>query len=299
MKNQRLALLLRSFRSSSMRMKCEKGHIRCLTTLLICLILGACSTVQFRPPMVIDSFAAAGVETFEHPVSKALFDVRSQTLYVMLRDWHEIRLYRDGRMINRIGGLGLERINFRKLGDIALDNDGGLLALDTVARQIRKFSNEGMYVTQIDIAGTVQPELMAVGTDQNIYIYDGLGEQIFVYSLLDGGEQFRFGKFELDRISQLTCNRDYVLAYSMAHDKTTVFTVLGQTLRTIDALCLYDNFNNLVEYRNGILTGSSSAVPIAVGSGTIRNLNRSANVLLMAIDNEIRRFNINYRSPMR
>lgn len=267
-------------------------------SVLLLLLLVSCATVQFRPPMEIDSFEVVGMERYDQPVSKALYDVRSQTLYVMHRDWHEIRFYRDGRMINRIGGLGLERSNFQKLGDMALDGDGALLVLDTGARQVRKFNSDGMYISQIDMRGTIQPELLALGADQTIYIYDGLGSQIVAFSVLDGREQFRFGKFELNRISQLTCSRDYVLAYSAADHKTTVFTVLGQSVRTMDWLGVYDGFNNLIEYHNGILTGSSSAAPVALPTGNARNLNCVGNVILFTVDHEVRRILINYRSPM-
>ena len=265
---------------------------------LLLFVLMSCATVQFRQPMVIEAFEIVSVERFDHPVSKALFDTRTQTTYVMHRDWHEIHLYRDGKRINRIGGLGVVRGNFQKLSDIALDNDGGLLALDSAARQIRKFNSDGMFITQIDLAGMMQPKLMAVGSDQSIYIYDGLNAEIIVLSLLDGKEQYRFGKFELERISQLSCSRDYVLAYSATLDKTLIFTILGQNIRVIDALCIYDSFNNLIEYRNGVLTGSSGAIPIAVPAGVESSLSITDDTLVYSADHEVRRILISYRSGL-
>jgi len=268
------------------------------TTLVLLLLLMSCVSVQFRPLMLIDSFEIVSVEQYEQPVSKALFDTRTQTTYVMHRDWHEIQLYRDGKRINRIGGLGTDPSNFQKLNDIALDNDGNLLALDGAARQIRKFNKDGKFITQIDVSGVMQPELMAVGFDQTIYVYDGLNGEIIVISMLDGKEQFRFGKFELERISHLSCNRDYVLAYSATQNKTIIYTAWGQNVRSIDTMCIYDTFNNLIEYRNGILTGSSGALPLALPGGGRGNLSISGNTLVYSFGNEVRRILINYRSDL-
>ncbi|MDZ4181852.1 MAG: hypothetical protein U1B83_03160, partial [Candidatus Cloacimonadaceae bacterium] len=139
--------------------------------LITALLLGACAMGRFSAARDISDAVEILAQESPGTNAKALYEPRTGTLFVLQRETHEIHIYRENMRINSIGGLGFERINFQRLSDMALDNEGSLLVLDSLHRRIKKFSVDGKYISEIALSDTQQPEYFCPGTEQNIFVY--------------------------------------------------------------------------------------------------------------------------------
>lgn len=262
--------------------------------LLLLLGMFACGGNQRTAPMDIDSFSLISSISAGMPVQKAVYHPQSQTVYAMSLRTQEIGLFKDTKRLNVIGGLGTGSGNFQGLSDIAVSADGNLLALDSVARKIKMFNNNGKAIGTMELKGSMQPTLVAVNSNQSFFIYDSASAEIILYSALDGAEQFRFGKFELGQVKQLSCNRDFVIAYDEVENKSHVFSALGQFIKSEEGQSLFDDYNNGVNLSNGMLISqmSPASLSIAKGSGL---MNISRDMLILVFGEEIRMLKIGYR----
>lgn len=279
-----------------MKMKVNSTHktvILYLSVLILALIATACSGPQRKAPMDIDVFNLVSSLSTDTSVQKALFHPQSGTVYAMSTASQQISIYRDSKRVNVVGGLGTGTANFRNLSDIALSMEGKLLALDSVAKSLKIFSDDGKAIGEMELKGCAQPVALAAGSDQNVYVYDAASAEIIVYSVLDGAELFRFGKFELPQVSQLGCNRDYVTAYDAVNDKSHIFTALGQFVKQEDGQTLYDDYNNGINLKDGLLLSQMSPASLSMGvnNGT---LTLSGDILVLVFGQEIRMLKIGY-----
>lgn len=217
-----------------------------LGLLLLCLALSACAGLQSGGRRPLESINLREVYRAEFPVEKALFDPAAASIYILNSQSRQVNIIQDSRLINTIGGLGFERGNILRLADIASGEDGTLLVLDSADRSVKRFSNDGAYISEIALDWIAQPELLCQSPDQTLYVYDSSGGEIICLSALDNEEQFRFGKFQLQLITSLSCSRDYVCAYSAVSGKTLIFSSLGQLIREAEGFWICDNFRNAV-----------------------------------------------------
>lgn len=217
------------------------------------IVLASCVSISARRGLLIDKLSPIQSFRTSEPMDKLVFDEISGSCYTMHTDWQELIFFREGNLINKTGGLGYDKTNFQRLMDIALDTDGSLLALDSATRTVKKFTSDGKFSGEFELPGLRQPELFAVAGDQTLFIYDAIASEIVCFSALDIKEQYRFGRFELKNISSLSCNRNYVLAYSKDLNKTSVFSILGQHIITFPNLAMLDEQGNLLLLENGIL----------------------------------------------
>ena len=134
--------------------------------------------------------------------------------------------------------------NFQRLTDIALDNDGSLLA-STWRPEAARFSPDGN-CWQVDLSSLSQPELLVMSPDRDLFIYDAAPQELICISMLDGSELYRFGKFQLKSPSTLSCNRDLLSVYSQSADETQFYYILGQVKESRQGQWLQDAFGNWV-----------------------------------------------------
>ncbi len=252
--------------------------------LFLALLIAACTTNTriFRPVETI-SFTGQ-IETAE-PIVKAMYSGRSNTVYAMAKDWQQIHFFRALKRINSIGGMGLDRTSFQKLSDISVDSDGSLLALDTIARKIRKFSPDGMWAGDMDIKASAQPELFARAGDQTLFVYDSLSGEVICFSPLDNAEQYRFGKFQLYRISNLSLSRNYVVAYSASDNSSHIYSRLGQYIGSEPGQIVYDDFDNSFILERQTLRSGNSVYSLPQMQRPVLSLNLG--VLCIATDTRI------------
>lgn len=253
----------------------------------------ACAGPVSRPPIDVEAFSLISSVTLSKPAEKALLNSQNGDLYAISSKDQEIAIYSRNELKNVVGGLGTGVNNFLNLVDIALAPDGSLFALDLSARRISKFSGDGKLIGSLELQNSSQPSLLAVSDDQTLYVFDQAASEIVVYSALDGTEQNRFGRFELQQLSSLFCNRDYVVAYDASTNTSHIFSTLGQFVKSEPGQVLYDNFNNAICLNTKGLTSQMSPAFLPIdGQGV--TLSISGDTLVLTKGNEVRLLKIGY-----
>ncbi|MCB5258236.1 MAG: hypothetical protein LHW47_03695 [Candidatus Cloacimonetes bacterium] len=210
------------------------------------LFLVSCSDNSFIARRDIDHFELLKAIPVGTEYDKAIYSAPTNSVFALNKASQEIHIYRDGKRINSIGGLGFERTNFQRLNDIGIDTDGGLLALDKVNKVLRKFTAEGLYISELKFDSINQPELFCIGNDGTIFVYDSTSSELISISPLDSKELYRFGRFQIEQPINIDCNNDYLFAYNAKKNTTYVFYLYGQYKETLTGQFVYDSFNHLI-----------------------------------------------------
>lgn len=168
---------------------------------------------------------------------KACCNSLNNITYVWEKDTQDIHIYRLDTHINTIGGSGLDAMSFGILADICVFPDGDLLALDNLARSIKKFNVEGELVYEMKLAGDLDPALITVSLKQNIYIYDRSRQEII---MLDdaGKEKAAFGAMMLEDIRSLESMGDVLAVYDATNNITQFFSSYGAPLEHLPGRCI-------------------------------------------------------------
>ncbi|MDZ4121549.1 MAG: hypothetical protein U1C33_03965 [Candidatus Cloacimonadaceae bacterium] len=251
-----------------------------IPALLFILLLGlmSCATTSWNRPLQELSLVSR-ISTAE-PLFKAVYSERTSTIYGLSKDWQMIHFYREQKRLNSIGGLGTGRAHFQRLSDIAVDPDGSLLTLDSASKKISKFNAEGQWSGEIELRGTANPELFVMSGDQTLYVYDSFQGEIICYAALDNSELYRFGKFQLYRISNLNLSREHLIAYSEADNQSLIYSRLGQLVRTEKGQSAQDDFGNFYNLEQGFLR--SGEYSYAIGQLTNPILSYNGGNLIVA-----------------
>jgi len=219
-------------------------------------------------------------QTFKLPVTpaKIVADSRSDYLFILDKDRPYVHILRNGIKINSLGGFGMDKTNFLKLSDIALDNDGNLLTLDSFTKQISKFTPAGMWVADISLSNLTQPEKLAVTSEGDLLVFDAAPREIARISAFDRRVTYSFGRFNLGHVSELQCSRDFIVAINDTRDKSVVFSALGQFLREEPMPVIFDMYQNEYVYTEGALRLKGSELKYPFG--------KPAGELLLSTDGE-------------
>lgn len=267
----------------------KRAATACFLLIALLALLAGCSNARLTAHRRIDAVRQTGSVSLARAYDKAVSDPRAGVVFALDKTGQGIDIFRGGIRVNSLGGLGFERTNFQRLSDIGTDTDGGLLALDSSLKVLRKFSPEGGIVSEQQLTSLRQPELFCMGLDGNLFVYDAASAEIVCYSGLDFAELYRFGRFQIDRPASLACNHDYLWVYSAARNQTDVFFLLGQYKETLEGQVIYDMFDNPI--RSGDVHPLYSS--LAPGPMSI-----SSEQILMLFEREIRIYRIDYlRGP--
>lgn len=261
---------------------------------LVLILAGGCASAPKLPPMHISSFSLFSSVSYEEDIAKAYYEPLSKTTAAFVPSSHQIHLWREGKRINVIGGLGMGAASFSALADITLGADGAIYALDSNAKSVKKFNLDGKLLANWSLKNVVQPQKIALGTEQNCYIWDSTAGEIIAYSLLDGSESFRFGRFQLKRVDQLFANRDYVVAFDAEADSSALFSNLGQYVRSEAGQLLFDPYNNgIIISQNAIVSQMSAAyLPLNASTGIVTI---AKEVIVIVVDkHQIRLLKVDY-----
>lgn len=159
---------------------------------------------------------------------KCLYSSAHKTAYVLQKESNLIHLYRNGIRINTIGGMGFDRNQFSKLSDIALAPDGSLLALDMFAKKIKKFDQDGKFITEFALSDLSEPKLFDVSYSESFYIYDESRNEIIVSNYNSETESFQFGSFVLKKPASLIFSDNQIIINDRQNNLTLIFNNLGQ-----------------------------------------------------------------------
>ncbi|MCB5234247.1 MAG: 6-bladed beta-propeller [Candidatus Cloacimonetes bacterium] len=252
-----------------------------------------CSASKKSPPLDIEAFTLFDTITFEEPVLKAHYHGATKNIFAHEVKTHRILIFKDGKQINAIGGLGSQSSNFLRLEDITMGRDGSIYALDGGAREVKRFNPDGKYMGTMKLEYVQQPKKIALGREDNLFIYDGAASEIVVFDLLDGSELYRFGKFQLQNVDKLYAGRDFLIAYDKERDTSAMFSILGQFISEDNGQIIFDEYNNAISLSNDALISKMSAAWLPMGGKpgfvTINN-----NILAIVVDNQVRLLKIDY-----
>ena len=267
-----------------------------LTGVMAFLMLSSCASARFNPKREIEAVTFSEFIQSERAYDKAVADPVSGSVFALLKAEQQIHVFREGKKSNSFGGLGTQAYNFQRLTDIALDNDGSLLALDMAAKELRRFSPDGNLLARVDLSSLSQPELLVMSPDRDLFIYDAAPQELICISMLDGSELYRFGKFQLKSPSTLSCNRDLLSVYSQSADETQFYYILGQFKESRQGQWLQDAFGNwvLAELPRGTVVEEASLMPLLAGSGVASVYRES---IAVVYENGIGLYRIIHRRP--
>lgn len=216
----------------------------------IALLLTNCAGIESTRKVIPIKLNVAEDILLPFKVDKCLLDGRSNTYYIMEQDRPNIYFYRNKEQFNKIGGYGNEKINFRKLSDIAIDPDGNLLTLDSFAKLIKKYNYEGKWIADIDISDFNQPTRFCSTGEGDLLIYDSATKELKRISSFDNKEMYRFGRFQVDSVFNISSSRDYVAVSSEDRDKTILFSGIGLYIKEIPAQLVLDQYQNQYYYQD-------------------------------------------------
>lgn len=257
----------------------------CLFIVLSAVLIPGCSNNRFSAYREISGYTNSSLIQLDASYDKAVCDPQANVVFALSKATQEVHIFRDGTRINSIGGIGFERTNFQRLTDIAVDNDGGLLALDSAQKLLRKYSEKGGLVAELKFSALQQPELFCLSSDGSLFVYDSASSEIVCYSQLDASELYRFGRFELEQPVSIACNHDYLYAYSSVKNCSYVFYILGQYKETIPQQVIYDSFNNPIQSQD-VIPVYSSELP--------KLMSITADTVCLLFNRAIRTVQVNY-----
>lgn len=259
--------------------------------LLILILLSACAGITPEAKPTITKLTVASRLSLPFTPQKCLWEERTGTLLILEQDSPNVYFYRDGKQLYSIGGFGNEKTNFIKLSDIAIDPDGNLLALDSFARLVRKYTSSGMWIADIELQGFLQPEKLCSTTDGDLIIYDAAPKELSRISGFDSRVIYSFGKFQLSGAGNVFCNKEYVLVTSESSKATQLYSLMGQLIRTYPYQLGMDNFLYSYYYENGSVNLQEGELKLPLGwqSDTVK-LMIDKTALLLLHGSELIRF---------
>jgi hypothetical protein len=229
------------------------------------MLLSACATITPEAKPTVTKLTVSSRLSLPFTPQKCLWEQRTDTMFILEQDSPNVYFYRDGKQLYNIGGFGNEKTNFIKLSDIAIDPDGNLLALDSFARLVRKYTSSGMWIADIELQGFLQPEKLCCTTDGDLIVFDAAPKELSRVSGFDRRVIYSFGKFQLSGASNVFCNKDYVLVTSESRDATQLFSLMGQLIRTYPYQMGMDNYLYSYYFQNGSVNLQEGELKLPLG----------------------------------
>ncbi|MBL7148888.1 MAG: hypothetical protein ISS80_02320 [Candidatus Cloacimonetes bacterium] len=206
--------------------------------LMVLLLLEACSSIEQQHDYIPVKLNIIQKFNIDFIPQKCVFSYPERTAFIM--EGNNIHIFKNGRRINTIGGLGFDHSNFNKLSDIAIAPDGNLLALDSFQKKIKKFDKDGKWITEFELVNFVGPTLFEITSNETFYIYDDNRKEIVTTRTFEENDFYSFGKFQLVNPRSLNLAKNIVLVYDLVEAKTIVFDRLGQFQEELDGKVQFD-----------------------------------------------------------
>ncbi len=224
-----------------------------LAALQLGIMLTGCAGISSGREVIPTRLELNGTLQLPFQPGKVLLDEITGTYFILEAGKPYLHFWRNGTSINTLGGFGSEKSNFQKLSDITLDPDGNLLALDSFARLVRKFTPDGKWIADTELADFSQPTKICATAGGDLIVYDDATQEFTKLSALDSKPLFSFGRFQVDSVSHISASRDYIASIDETGDQTVVFSALGQFLDEYKYQLVLDRFQNLYIYHEGAL----------------------------------------------
>ena len=253
--------------------------------LLLILFLTSCSTIEMQSYRTPESIIVIQKIQTDFIPKKCLYSSISKTAFILEDESNIIHIYKNGKKINTIGGLGFTSLSFNKLADITLSPDGNLLALDSFQKKIKKFDIDGKLITEFNLNGFVEPTLFMVALDETYYIYDNASKEIIITRTFDESDWYTFGKFQLGNPSKINLGKNEITVYDEQKNVTIIFGILGQFQNEIDGNIQIEKQQQYILKEYFIYYPKSDS-KFAISTNKWNDFSIEDNVILLS-DNEI------------
>ncbi len=263
--------------------------------ILLILFLVGCSTIEmqiYRTPENINIFQK--IQTDFVP-KKCLYSSINKTAFVLEKEADIIHIYKNGKEINTIGGLGFTSNSFNKLADITLSPDSNLLALDSFQKKIKKFDIDGKLIAELNLSSFIEPALFAVAVDETYYIYDNATKEIVITRTFDESDWYTFGKFQLSDPSTISLGKNEITVYDKQKNSTIIFGILGQFQKEIDGNIQIEKQQQYI-LKDYFIFHPKSDSKFAISINRWNDFSIEDNVILLS-DNEIWIGKLTYSEP--
>lgn len=208
-----------------------------IISLLILFLLTACADVPHTGRGNPWNFALLYQAEFPFTIDKCLYSPFHETIYISEKHSNLVHFYKNGRKFNTIGGSGPGNSSFMQLSDIALTQDGKLLALDTTGKVIRKYDQDGKWIADLTLPEKVRALLLDVGKDGSIFYFDAERGEIVQIDPFTYLEKSSFGKFHLFDPSHLIITDNLVQIYEAVNNVSIIFSMMGKYLGSNPGYC--------------------------------------------------------------
>jgi len=259
------------------------------------LLLTACTTINIQSQRIPDTFQTIyNIQTDFIP-KKCLYSSINKTAFVLEEQAEVIHIFRNGKKVNSIGGLGFTSSSFNKLADITLSPGGNLLALDSFQKKVKKFDDSGKLIAEFNLKGFIEPTLFAVTDDETYYIYDNATKEVIITRTFDESDWFPFGKFQLKNPTKISLARNEILIYDKQNNSTTIFGALGQFKNELDGNIQIDK-QQLYILKNHFIYHPKSENKLAISTSKWHDFSIKNYVILLS-ENTIWIGKLSYLEP--
>ena len=259
---------------------------------IIFIIVLSCSIISEQPRKIYPSkLNIIQKLILDFVPQKCCYSESSQTIFIMEKETNKIHIFRDGKQINIIGGLGFEKNNFSKLADITLSPDGSLLALDSFQKTIKKFDSTGKWIAELSLENISEPTLFDISIDETLYIFDDNSCEIFLSKNFNENNLYSFGKFSLTNPSQLILAKNNLII--LDENKTLIFDTFGQFVEELDGNFQFDRFQKY-ELKKYFIEHQESGKKFAISPNSWNVFMIQNNYCFLLSDNEVWIFSFAY-----
>jgi len=263
--------------------------------LLLILFLVACSTIEMQSYRTAENIIIIQKIQTDFIPKKCLYSSINKTAFVLEDESNKIHIYKNGKEINTIGGLGFTSSSFNKLADITLSPDGNLLALDSFQKKIKKFDIEGKLITEFNLDGFIEPTLFVVSIDETYYIFDNASKEIIITRTFDESDWYTFGKFQLNDPSKINLGKNEITVYDEKKKTTMIFGILGRFQNEFDGNIQIEKQQQFT-LKDYFIYHPKSNNKFAISTNKWTDFSIEDNVILLS-DNEIWIGKLTYLEP--
>jgi hypothetical protein len=267
----------------------------CFVLSVVIFIFGCSMNVQANNEATTDLKKVEALDT-PFAIAKVQYYPQRDTYYIWEKNTSNIHIYRNGKEINMVGGLGFARENFQRLSDIGVGVDGGLYGLDQLSRKLKKFDPVGTWLLDYDVSWTQEPTKFALDQTNQIILFDDIQREFFFSSDLRPEETFEFGKFQVTAVKQITIEGNLLVAYEPEPKQTSFFTLLGEFKETRQGQMINDMYGNLYRLDQNYITFIPSNQTGAASIDPYESIFIADPYILTTTDHQIQRWLINYVS---
>jgi hypothetical protein len=198
------------------------------------------------------------VQPIRFPVKKAIFSERNQSLYILDENNTELTIYRNQKLVNRIGRNSSGTGTIQRISDIALAKDGNLWLLDNFQKKLYKIDFNGMILSHFTLTEPLNPTQFIIDEYNSLIIYDKGRNDLMVYESLSLKYIYSFARMMFVEPLSLSAVKDRIWIYDKGQNKTFAFLTTGKLIFEMSGQWFYDTHLNLFQYEHSALQNKSN-----------------------------------------